>query len=110
MRREVLTFIRTLRAKRRDLMAELPYGNIAWQDLAGWCKLTAQDIHKMVVLLRQMQGVPESDSIMQFLADKGRGIQFKIPQGDADHAPLQQRQHLVCTHLIWQNVKPRTLQ
>ena len=110
MRREVLAFIMALRAKRSDLMAELPDGQIAWQDLAGWCQLTAQDIPRMLVQLREMEGIPESDSVMHFLAEKGCGIQFRVPPGDPGHVHLQQRQQHVCTHLIWQAVKPRKLQ
>ena len=110
MRREVLAFTMALRAKRSDLMAELPDGQIAWQDLAGWCQLTAQDIPKMLVQLHEMEGISESDSVMRFLAEKGCSIQFKVPPGDFDHVPLQQRQQHVRTHLVWQAVKPRRLQ
>ncbi len=90
-------------------MAEVPEGGITWHDLQGWCGLATHDFPKMLVQLRATEDIPDSDSIMRCLADKGCGIQFKVPLGDVDRAPAQQRQQHVRTHIVWEAVKPRKL-
>ena len=109
LRREVLAFATLLKEKRPALMAELPVCSITWLDLDQWCHLAGQDFPNMLARLHAMEGIPETESVMRSLADKGCGIQFRVPPGDVDGAAACQRQQHVRTHMTWGAVKPRKL-